>query len=98
MMVKYVLITTLIPSPLGIKYQWFADGVPVTENEVPKSVRKKCCGGCGCDGESNGTALDSLLPFDNDEAATTIAIGKFYILASQNTYGLPEGIVKKKTA
>jgi hypothetical protein len=68
----------------------------LTAQDIPLEA-KPCCD-CGCDGGDSTGGLDKLLAFDNDEEATTVAVGKYYTLASQNTYGLPEGIVKKKTA
>jgi hypothetical protein len=97
-MIKYLLITFLAANGLGVTYQWYADGKAVNEDEVPLSVQKKCCGGCGCDDSGGGAdVFKNLKPFDNDDAAT-VGVGEYYILSENNTYGLPDGVVKKKIA
>ena len=49
-MVTYTSIQTLTGGI--IKTQWYANGTPVTANEMPQSVKDKCCD-CGC-GDSGG--------------------------------------------
>ena len=49
-MVQYTNIQTLTGGI--IKTQWYANGIPVTADEVPQSVKDKCCD-CGC-GDSGG--------------------------------------------
>ena len=54
-MVQYTSIQTLTGGI--IKTQWYANGIPVTADEVPQSVKDKCCD-CGC-GEGGGSSVDT---------------------------------------
>ena len=55
-MVQYTNIQTLTGGI--IKTQWYANGIPVTADEVPQSVKDKCCD-CGC-GDSGGGGVTNI--------------------------------------
>ncbi len=67
-MVTYTSIQTLTGGI--IKTQWYANGIPVTADEVPQSVKDKCCDcGCGDSGGDNSVDINfatSDLTFDAD--------------------------------
>ena len=68
-MVTYTSIQTLTGGI--IKTQWYANGIPVTADEVPQSVKDKCCD-CGCGDSGGGGSTEdtnfatSNLTFDAD--------------------------------